>query len=255
MWIHDDPPPWIQPTVPAHGHLDCFVVHMSDTRLFHDRRTAGRELAEALRPFRDDGTVVIGLPRGGVVVADEVATTFRVPLDVCVVKKLGAPMQPELGLGAIAEGGEIVLDRRTILLTATTEAEVAEIIARAELAVSDRVRRYRRGRPPIDVEGKTVIVVDDGIATGGTARAALRALGRRGPSHLVIAAPVGSLSGLRELKAEADAVVCPYPAERFVAVGLWYRAFDQVPEAEVVEILDRANESLPAPRLQPPPLG
>lgn len=215
-------------------------IGMADTRLFRDRRAAGRELAESLVRYRGGATVVLGLPRGGVVVADEIAHALGAPVDVCVVKKLGAPIQPELGLGAVAEGGETVIDRKIVALTRTTPAELAEIMAEKELEIADKVRRFRRGRPARDVAGKTVVVVDDGVATGGTARAALRCLRRRGPARLVMAVPVGAAGTLRALADEADDVVCPHPQDYFQAVGLWYRDFDQVSDDEVVAILDRA---------------
>lgn len=214
---------------------------MGDSRLFYDRRTAGRELADSLNRYNNNDVVVIGLPRGGVVVADEIARALGAPLDVCIVRKVGAPMQPELGLGAIAEGGELVLDHRTIGLTGTSRSQISEIVAEQQRELDHLVCRLRQGRPPIDVRGKTVIVVDDGVASGGSARAALRALRRRGPARLVFAAPVGAAQTLRELAAEADLVVCPYAEEAFHAVGVWYRSFDQVTDGEVLAILERGG--------------
>ncbi len=215
---------------------------MTGDRLFEDRREAGQRLAAALDAYRGVGgdAIVVGLPRGGVVVADQVARALGASLDVCVVKKIGAPLQPELGLGALAEGGELYLDQRMIAATGTSGDDVARIVAERDVEIGDQVRRLRQARSAVDVTGKIVIVVDDGIATGGTARAVLRALRKRGAAVIVLAVPVGAASTLRELSAEADAVVCPNPEVRFHSVGMWYRRFDQVPEREVIALLEQA---------------
>ena len=212
-----------------------------DARPFRDRRNAGRELASALVRWRDEAPIVIGLPRGGVPVAEEVARALDAPLDVWVVRKIGAPTQPELGLGAVAEGGEVYLDRRMVAAVAASDAEVAALLERKKVEVVDRVRRFRGGAPPLEVSGRVVIVVDDGLATGGTARAALRALRRRGPKALVLAVPVGSPRTLEALRSEADAIVCPHPVEHMGAIGLWYDDFTPTSDEEVGEILDRAK--------------
>ncbi|MHB1569786.1 MAG: phosphoribosyltransferase, partial [Solirubrobacteraceae bacterium] len=166
------------------------------TRRFADRHAAGRELGERLSRLSFEDPVVLGLARGGVPVAYEVAKILAAPLDVLVVRKIGAPGNAELGLGAVAEGGVRALNRDVIrhLLVSAEELEAAAARARAE--VDARVQRYRRGRQAIDVSGRTAIVVDDGLATGGTARAALRAIRARGPRRLVLAVPVAAPEGV-----------------------------------------------------------
>lgn len=207
-----------------------------------DRRDGGRVLAKHLEHLRGPKTLVLGLPRGGLPVAEEVARALGAQLDAWIVRKVGAPFQPELGLGAVAEGrDEPYLDHLTIAEVGLEPADLEPIVRRERAEVEKRVRRFRRGGPPPDVAGRVVIVVDDGIATGGTARAALRALRARGPQTLVLAAPVAAADTLKSLRHEADEIVCPRPEAYFAAVGLWYVDFAQVEDDEVLEILDRAR--------------
>lgn len=209
--------------------------------LFRDRVDAGRRLAFALRRYRDEAPLVLGLPRGGVPVAYEVARALKAPLDVWVVRKLGTPGYEELGLGAISEGGEVYLNDEVVAELGVPQEEVAEIVDRKAAEVEARVQRFRRGKPPPDVEGRTVIVVDDGIATGGTARAALRAVRRRRPRRLVLAVPVASATTLDSLRPEVDEVVCLYADPRLLAIGACYRDFGQTTDDDVVELLERAR--------------
>lgn len=218
------------------------------TRPFTDRRAAGHELSARLAALAAKDPVVLGLARGGVPVAYEVALALDAPLDVLVVRKIGAPGNPEYGIGAVAEGDILVLNESAVrqLLVSHEELEAAIARARAELDV--RVARYRAGRPPLDVEGRTVIVVDDGLATGGTARAALRAVRARHPARLVLAVPVGASETVAALRAEADDVVCVLEPELFGAVGAWYEHFEPTQDAEVAELLDgTAADPPPAP--------
>ena len=222
----------------------------SSTERFTDRRAAGRALGERLSSLALEDPVVLGLARGGVPVAYEIAQRLDAGLDVLVVRKIGAPGNPEFGIGAIAEGGVRVLDHNTVraLLVSTEELEAA--IARATAEVEARVQRYRGGRPPLDVAGRTAIVVDDGLATGGTARAALRAVRARGPSRLVLAVPVGAPETVLTLREEADLVVCLLQPELLLAVGLWFEHFEPTSDAEIAALLDGDPADPPArPRL------
>jgi putative phosphoribosyl transferase len=214
---------------------------MSARKLFRDRVDAGQQLASRLARYRDQSPVVLGLPRGGVTVAYEVAETLDAPFDVCIVRKIGAPMQHELAIGAIAEEGVLYLDGDLIARLGISEAEVSRLMMLERVEVDDRVRRFRRGAAPIDIYGKTVLVVDDGIATGATARAALQTLRARGPERLVLAVPVGAPDTLDELATIADEVVCLHPEEALFAVGLWYEDFAATTDDDVVTLLDRAS--------------
>ena len=216
------------------------------TRRFCDRHAAGRELAERLSPLATEDPVVLGLARGGVPVAYEVAEALGAPLDVFVVRKIGAPGNPELGIGAIAEGDVRVLNQEVVrhLLISVEELEAATARARAEVAA--RVTRYRGGRPPLEVKGHMAIVVDDGLATGGTARAALRAVRGREPRGLILAVPVGAPESVRSLREEADEVVCLLEPELMWAVGLRYEHFEPISDAEIARLLD-------GERADPPP--
>lgn len=205
---------------------------------FTDRHAAGRELAERLISLAMADPVVLGLARGGVPVAYEVAQALRAPLDVLVVRKIGAPGNPEYGLGAIAEGGARVLDRDAVRRLLVSVEELEASIARAVAEVDARVRRYRRTRPPLEVAGRTAIVVDDGLATGGTARAALRAIRARGPRKLVLAVPVGAAETVESLREEADEVICLRQPEPMWAVGFWYEHFEPTSDAEIAALLD-----------------
>lgn len=208
------------------------------------RAAAGRRLAQEIADHAERGSfvdpVVLALPRGGVPVAAEVSAALGAELGILVVRKVGAPGQPELGVGAIAEGGEPVFDGRTLRMLALRPADVSDVAAAEEAELARRVRRYRGDRPPADVRGRAAIVIDDGLATGVTARAALRALARRDPALLVLAVPVGAPGTVADLRAEADLVVCPHQPVPFTAVGEWYDDFAQVGDDEVLAVLARA---------------
>ena len=226
---------------------------------FVDRADAGRELARALNRFVGTPTLaVLALPRGGVPVAFEVARALRAPLDVFVVRKLGVPSHEELAMGAVASGGVWVINR-DVVDTLRIPRERIEQAARAELAeIGPREAAYRDGRPPISVRGKTVILVDDGLATGSTMRAAVAAVRRESPEKIVVAVPTSSRDTCAEMRAEADEVVCAMTPEPFVAVGLWYRDFSQTTDGEVRELLARAASEIPRTECEPegaPPPG
>jgi putative phosphoribosyl transferase len=216
--------------------------------MFLDRQDAGRQLGRRLAETGEESPIVLGLPRGGLPVALEVARALGAPLDVLVSRKLGAPESPEYGIGAIAEGGAVFLREDAVREVGLSEREVAEIAEREGVEVERRVRRYRGGRPPIDVRGRTVILVDDGIATGGTARAAVKALRARGAGRVVLAAPVVARRTAEQLAPEVDALVCVALPETFFAVGEWYEDFRQTTDEEVEACLTAAR----APDAPPP---
>lgn len=206
------------------------------TPRFADRTDAGRRLAPLLRHLKGPDLVVLGLPRGGVPVAFEVARTLSAPLDVIVVRKLGFPFHSELAMGAIGEGGSEVLDEALVAFEGTTEREVREVERREREALDERVRRLRSGREPIDLTGLTALLVDDGIATGATVRVACRVAQERGAEHVVVAAPVAP-TGVTDVLVEADEVVVLRTPDPFVAVGHWYRDFTAVSDREVAALL------------------
>lgn len=209
--------------------------------LFHDRREAGRELARGLLEHRDEEALadplVLALPRGGVPVGDEVARALGAPLDIIVARKIGAPFNPEVGVGALAGEGPPLYDERALAMLDLTADRLSPEVARERAEMHRREQLYRGARPAPDVKGRTVVVVDDGLATGVTARAALRAVRAMEPGRLVLAVPVGSPDAAEALAAEADTVVCPHRPQPFHAVGQWYQEFDQVGDDEVVAIL------------------
>jgi len=213
--------------------------------LFQDRADAGRQLAARLPVYANRPDVlVLALPRGGVPVAYEVARTLHAPLDVFLVRKLGVPGQEELAMGAIASGGVLVLNDE-VVDALNMPPEIIDIIARTEKQeLARRERAYRDDRPPPDVRGKTVILIDDGLATGTTMRAAVAALRKFGPARIVVAVPVGSADTCAELQNAADEVICLATPEPFYAVGLWYGNFTQTTDGEVRELLRHTTEAI-----------
>jgi putative phosphoribosyl transferase len=208
---------------------------------FRDRAEAGGALAERLRDYRGrDDLVVLGLPRGGVPVAFELAQSLRAPLDVFVVRKLGAPGQEELALGAIASGGVRVINDVVVRELGLDEPDLERATAVAERELRRREQLYRNGRPPVDVAGRTAILVDDGLATGASMRAAARALRPRNPERVVVAVPVAARQTCKELASEVDEIVCLETPTPFLAVGSWYDEFGQTSDEEVRELLERA---------------
>lgn len=210
---------------------------------FLDRADAGRRLGQRLAGLRGRDIVVLGLPRGGVPVAFEVAKALDAPLDVIMVRKLGVPFQPEVAMGAIGEGGARVLDERVLSLARITEQDLAGVERNERQVLQERMARYRRGRPPTDLHGRTAVVVDDGIATGSTARVACRIARQLGAAKVVLAVPVAPARAIPSLK-EADDVVCLAAPRNFQAVGYYYHDFSATEDDEVVRLLDDAERRL-----------
>ena len=206
-------------------------------RRYADRREAGAVLAGHLREFAGRDVVVLGLPRGGIPVACEVAMALRAPLDVFVVRKLGLPGHPELAMGAIASGGVRVLNDELIRQLRVPYAAIDAVARTEQIELERRERAYRGARPPIPIEGRVVILVDDGLATGSTMKAAVQAVKQRNPARVVVAVPVGARETCEELSRAADEVICARTPEPFSAVGQWYLDFDQTTDEEVGDLL------------------
>ncbi|MFE2032314.1 phosphoribosyltransferase family protein [Streptomyces scopuliridis] len=205
---------------------------------FADRTTAGIQLAEEVARLHLDDPVVLGLPRGGIPVAYQVARVLDAPLDVIAVRKLGVPSRPELGFGAIGEGGVRILNDDVVRAARLGPRERAAVEQAQRTALDGRLRAYRAERPPTKLTGRTVVIVDDGIATGSTASAACQVARARGAARVVLAVPVAPPGAVAELSGEADEVVCLYSPDYFGSVGQWYTDFSQTSDAEVVELLN-----------------
>jgi putative phosphoribosyl transferase len=210
---------------------------------FEDRRDAGRRLAERLLPLTGEEPVVVGLPRGGVPVAEEVATALGAPLEILSVRKLGAPHNAEYGIGAIAEDGTRVFDPEALAVLGIDNRTLESIVAGETAELRRRVAAYRGDRAPMPLGRRTVIVVDDGVATGVTDTAALRAIRRHRPRRLVLAVPVCPPDSLARLRGEADDIVCLATPARLQGVGQWYRDFSQVSDHEVIAALDATRNA------------
>jgi predicted phosphoribosyltransferase len=210
---------------------------------FHNRADAGRHLVAPLEHYANrPDVIVLALPRGGVPVAYEVARALGVPLDVFLVRKLGLPGHPELAMGAIASGGVRVLNPDVVDMLHVPPQVIDRVAQHEQRELERREREYRDGRPSPDVRGKTIILIDDGLATGATMRAAAQALRQLGPAKIVIAVPVAAASTCQEFEREVDEIVCAITPEPFHAVGLWYEDFAQTTDAEVRELLEAARE-------------
>jgi putative phosphoribosyl transferase len=207
---------------------------------FRNRTQAGQRLARSLEHLRGADIVVLGLPRGGVPVAFEVARALDAPLDVIVVRKLGVPFQPELAMGAIGEGGVRVRNEDVISRGGITEQEIAEVAERERADLDSQARQFRAGRPHVEIAGRIAVVIDDGIATGSTARAACQVARQLGASKVVLAVPVGAPESIAQLSDVCDEIVCVHMPELFMAVGTFYDDFRPVPDAEVTDLLTRA---------------
>lgn len=217
------------------------------TLIFEDRADAGRLLARELLHYKKEYPIVLALPRGGVVVGYEIARTLDAPLDVIVARKLGAPGHEELGIGAIAPGGVRVLDEAAVEWLGITDARLQRVTERETEEMNRRLRLYRGDRPLTDVRDRTAILVDDGLATGVTARAAILYLRQQQPRRLILAIPVCASETAERLREEVDDFVCASTPPYFRAVGLWYRNFAQTTDQEVIDLLDRAAQNTGTP--------
>lgn len=215
--------------------------------LFQNRREAGQRLGTELKDLADQEVVVLALPRGGVPVGFQVARALNAPFDIFMVRKLGAPGQEELAMGAIASGGIRVLNRDVIRELAIPRWQIDAVAERELRELARREREYRGEREPVDIRGRTVILVDDGLATGSSMRAAVAALRQQGPLKIMVAVPVAARSTCAELQKEADETVCLYTPLQFYAVGQWYQDFSETTDQEVRELLNRAAEQLQKP--------
>lgn len=211
---------------------------------YRDRHDAGRLLmARLIHQFKDlSDVLVLGLPRGGVVVAYEVALAINAELDVFVVRKLGTPFQPELAMGAIAEGGMLLLNDAVVNYMSIPHGTIEEIANKELAELQRREKLYRNSRPAPVISDRTVIVVDDGLATGASMKVAVRSLKRKKPAKLIVAAPVGAPSSCIDMQDEVDEVICLKMPESFTAVGSWYEQFDQTTDEEVKSLLQSAYE-------------
>lgn len=211
---------------------------------FADRVDAGKRLAQSLSDFHGKNAVVLAIPRGGVVVGYEIAAALVLPLDVIVPHKLGAPDNPELAIGAIAEDGSTVLDNQLITYLGVCSGYIEEESERQRQEITRRMQLYRQGAPPVDLKGKEVIIVDDGIATGSTMKAALASVKNRGAKTVTVAVPVGPPQTITDLKHQADRVVCLYTPEYFQAIGQFYEDFSQTSDEEVIRLLKLGRQGL-----------
>ena len=223
-----------------HATQDFFEVPRDDVR-FADRLDAGRQLAAALKRFREQHPVVVAMPRGGVPVAAEIARALDAPLDVIMVRKIGAPWQPEYAIGAVAEGGVRIIARSELSMLGIGQSKLDALVARAERELAERSERYRGTRPPVEVEGRTVLLVDDGLATGRTAKAAARALRDRGAARVVLAVPVAAAQSVDEMADSVDEVIALQTPEDLLAIGYWYRDFRPTADEQVTSLLTRST--------------
>ena len=212
-----------------------------------DRVDAGWRLGERLRHLGGADVVVLGLPRGGVPVAAGVAHALHAPLDVIIVRKLGVPHQPEFAMGALGEGGVRILNDEVVAMAGVTTQELAAIEERERAELERRGRRFRAGRPAVPIAGRTVVVVDDGIATGSTARAACRVARAHGAARIILAVPVGHSDAIAGLRRDADEVICLTEPRSLMAIGEWYEDFSQTSDQEVINILSDAAAASPGP--------
>lgn len=215
------------------------MVRIGDKMIFKDRRDAGKKLAEALKQYQDDKeAIVIALPRGGVVVGFEVAKVLHLPLDIVCPRKMGAPFNPELAIGAITETGEKILSKDLISSLAISEDYISKIAEEEKKVALSRLKRFRNNRPNRQLKGKKVIIVDDGLATGATMRAAIKTVKAEGAKKIVVAVPVSPPDTAERIENEVDELIALSTPTSFYAVGQFYDHFDQTTDEEVVQLLN-----------------
>lgn len=213
--------------------------------MFADKVDAGKQLANTLKDFSDEEElIVLAIPRGGVVVGYEVARVLKVPLDIIIPRKIGAPNQPELAIGAVGQDGSVVLNKRVVAQLGVSRIYIEEESRRQQLEIKRRLDKYRGELPFPRLKGRKVIVVDDGVATGATLKAALAFVRKQGVKELIVALPVGPLSSINELKKEVDQIICLLTPESFFAIGQFYEDFSQTSDEEVINLLDRNRKEL-----------
>lgn len=215
---------------------------MKPSKLFIDRVDAGKQLSSALAPLKSQDAIVLAIPRGGVVVGYEVARALGIPLDVIIPRKLGAPANPELAIGAVAEDGTVILNEKLVNYLGVTEEYVKEESAKQRLEIERRMKSYRGNAPYTDLKNRTVIVVDDGIATGYTMKAALASVRKRGAKTVVMAVSVGPASTIAEMQKDADQVICLHTPDSFYAIGQFYETFAQTTDEEVIRLLKLSHQ-------------
>lgn len=212
---------------------------------FANRVEAGKRLASELENLIGKNAIVLAIPRGGVVVGYEIAKAFNVPLDVIIPRKIGAPNNPELAIGAMTEDGTIILDKNLVSYLGVSQDYVREASEQQKNEIERRLQLYRGNVPYPNLRGKDVIIVDDGIATGSTMKAALASVKNRGAKMVIVAVPVGPPSTIEELKKQADEVVCPFTPEYFQAIGQFYVDFEQTTDEEVIQLLKKSKTKKP----------
>jgi len=231
--------------IPAAGKLLASVLRVLSMNFgeatFRDREDAGRQLAERIVQYRAEDPMVLALPRGGVPVGYEVARTLQAPLDIFIARKLGAPNQPELGIGAVAQDGTRVVNERIVRKIDVSEDYVERVAAEETAEAERRLKLFRGDRPEFEIRERTAILVDDGIATGMTTRAAIQALRRQNPRRLILAVPVCAAQTAEWLRQEVDELIYLEAPSNLVAIGFWYQNFEQTSDEEVIELLERAR--------------
>lgn len=205
--------------------------------LYKDRFDAGHKLAEKLIKYKDENPIIIALPRGGVVIGYEAAKMLNAPMDIIVTRKIGAPFQPEFGIGAIAPNGIKILDTETVRFLGISEAEIEKIIEQETIEMNRRIKLYRENLPELHLSKKTVIIVDDGLATGVTARAAILAIKQMNPEKVILAVPVSPPDTAEKFRREVDEFICLNEPPDFYAIGAYYENFEQVSDEEVINLL------------------